>query len=102
RIRVFGDQRRKVSDFLYRELKLNPPSIVQGIYYYDIAHNSEELKQLEANHVLLVIDPGLEEQTVTVKKNIRGNIYKVNQQPWLSYSAWGHNQILDEALALLT
>lgn len=100
KIRVFGDKRRKLSDFLYRELGLKAPACIQGIPYYDI-HDSKELTHINAHHILLLTDPGTEGQTIKVKQQVSGNIYEVNSSPWLSYSALGHERVLMELKEIL-
>lgn len=98
KIRIFGVQRRKLSDFLYRELKLNAPAMIKDVFYYDLDYDSNELCNLDIQHILLIVDPGKEEQISLVKNKLKGNIYEVDSIPWLSYSAWGHERILTEAL----
>jgi|GEM_PF-5005068 len=101
KVRIFGDQRRKLSEFLYCDLELNAPDFVQGIPYFDVNYDSVELGHLDAKHILLLTDQNKYEQTATLKRKINGNIYEVNSFPWLSYSAWGHEKVLTEALEIL-
>lgn len=101
KVRLFGDKRRKLSDFLYRELKLNAPPLIQGIHYYDLDLDSEELKTLNAKHILIIAGEGEKEEIVKVKTKINGNIYEVSKFPWLSYSALGHERLLTEVVETL-
>lgn len=86
---------------LYRELKLNAPTFIQEIPFYDMSYDAEELSGLNANHILLLGNSRTEKQLLHVKRLLKGNIYEVNSFAWLSYSAWGHERVLSDALEIL-
>src|SRR5699024_3437744 len=85
KIRIFGEKRRKLSDFLYRELHLTPPDFIKECPFCDIELDEEKLACITSDHILLLTDQETTKELVRdVKKNLVGSIYAVNGYPWLS------------------
>ncbi len=93
-VRVFGEDRAKVGDLLYRDLKVKAPHSANGFRFKDIGH-LEDLDLFHADHILLFDD--LQEHAVR-SGSLQGKIHRARVNPWLHYSALGHVQALDEAV----
>ncbi|WP_054976084.1 helix-turn-helix domain-containing protein [Paenibacillus sp. A3] len=96
RVRVFGEQRRKVGDFLYRELRLNAPARIRGFAFEEL-DSVGKLNDYEADHILLFTEPGFDAGCI---RELRGKVYLAGEYPWLHYSALGHEKALAEAVEL--
>lgn len=93
-VRVFGEDRGKVGDLLYRDLKVKAPYNAIGFKFKDFDH-LEELELFHADHILLFDD--LKEHDIR-SHPLQGKIHRACVNPWLHYSALGHVQALDEAV----
>lgn len=96
RVRVFGMQRRKAGDFLYRELQLNAPAGICGFAFEELDRVGR-LNDYEADHILLFAEPGVDSNWI---RELRGRVYQAGEYPWLHYSALGHEKALTEAVEL--
>ncbi|MGM7637156.1 helix-turn-helix domain-containing protein [Bacillus sp. Hm123] len=99
-IRVFGKKRRKVSEVLYGDLQLNAPRSIEHIELKEIK-NGFELKEFQADHVLVFINKEQMVRMDELKQYIGGSYYLMQPFPFLTYSAIGNEQLLTELVTLL-
>ncbi len=94
RIRIFGEKRRKAGDLLYRDLKLQAPIQASGFSIEDV-NRLEELDDFNADHILLLHEQHEHDAYATP---LQGKVHRALINPWLSYSALGQAQALNEAV----
>ena len=94
KIRVCGASRRKIGRLLYGDLKLNAPIGTDQFIFFDI-ESLEELNKFKADHILLLGDHSIGIETPV---QISGQVHHASLNPWLHYSAIGHEKSIEEAL----
>lgn len=105
---VYG--RRNAGAVLFEDLGLNPPYDVNSMHTYRIIE-LEELASYAGDHLLLIVDadPASMKTWEMVRTSATWNrlaavkkyhVYMQYEMPWLDYSPFAHNMVIDQVVAL--
>ncbi|OAS15606.1 AraC family transcriptional regulator [Paenibacillus oryzisoli] len=112
-IRLYGGSRHSyTAPVLYGDLGLKAPDLVRRLAWDDYwaSVSISHLSQLDADQLLLVVDPGCEDQLQTLMDSRnwhdipavkRGNIYHADYYTWMSSGILMNSMKMEEALRFL-
>ena len=106
---VYG--KRNVGAVLYEDLGLTSAYNYEDIDLYKVIH-THELSEFLGDHILLIIDQDVSSQLAwqSVNQSIEwkklravqmGNVQMLKEMPWLDYSPYAHEQVVDLAVKTL-
>lgn len=93
-IRICGMKRRKIGRLLYGDLQLNAPKGTEEFVFADVK-SLADLNDFKADHILLFQDRPLR---AGVQVPVLGHVHHAGINPWLLYSALGHERSIEHAL----
>ncbi|MEK8127310.1 AraC family transcriptional regulator [Paenibacillus filicis] len=110
KLRVYGMQ-RNIGSVLYQDLQLVPPERVRAVKWRKTV-TLQQLPDYEADYILLMASPRKEDrkmlhqllhspqwQALSAVRN--GTWHEIDKYPWIDYSAWSHDQVIDQTVSLL-